>query len=1182
MIAMEPELAASTTRESAQAAAFAIARVGGVSATLLEGLTLETTLRHIDAALGAAAAMADLTGSLEAALYALVPHLDHDQNLRRRVLALKRDIHNQRATETTAEDVRSVAAALTGDIERFRFEEWFRLASERETALASARESCHYEVTEASRRLANRLEDSVLEQGLAIASPDLLADLHRARKNHQDKDWNPSSKLSRSCLSYVSRAALKTSPLSTFTQISLAAIGAGKSSVSGIPDQSGSDSSLQPKPEEGGTFYVLKMLPHAWLMLLARSPEFTRAFQYEAYTGISRASDETKVRVLTTRPRRSGTFVWRHEEMREQEFDANLHAILRPGRRFSYDELVGLVNTEGSLDTHAPVVSLMDRHRIQPVAPYARREARPLLPLADALAALNTEAAQKIASSMRELQHEVDQGAIADGGARLMLLSRVRRIASEIYAAVGAPAPDWLDTGKLLFEDVAFHGPAITLPEQVREDLTQAAEKYREGTIRSKLYDYLYLYFIRKFGPNGETRDILGFLFDFLGRGDFNELLARAIAEDKLAVKEPGGHARSHLPAGESSIPPTLTIFFQIAADSREALQRGDYQLVVNQVNSGEGGLLGRFGHALGSQEDQLRSGLNGWLRLLYEGRSPVELPVCGDSHNLQGTQGVCGRILQWPAEIPTTEAEGDSVLRLDQLRLRARADGTLDFADEQGQTVGITYQGVVPPYLAPQALRLLMLIADPWIRDYSPLSHDAPGQEQKDQLESIQFSPRQQEGRVVMQRARWRIPSNLIITRNKGEDDFSFFLRAQRWRNQYGIPEEVFARVDENRLSFRAKERKPVWIHFGSPHALELLSQLADTDAALTLTEVLPARKQHWVAAGESGDSNSVVESRASEFMGLVRWPMPRKAASGVVATPRVPAKRHSPGDWIYLNIYPRHFDQLDQVIQKIIHPALREACSGSGLERWFFIRYADQRGWHIRLRLRGVERARENWVRDIGQLVDTILPGLEDHQPIHRLIPLTGPRPEHPAEAGYALAAYEPEYEKYGGALGLTIAEELFQASSELTVKALLRVQKPSDRFLLTVGLTRSLVWQFNATGADRRRFLEHYLWYWSGQDRSGAANMRQKLRDAARQRRTFISQQLSELANHPFINSLIQEQEADLNRTRTALEAAQDEVTESPRRLSFDYLHMNNNRLGVLPSEEAYLAALLLESL
>src|SRR6185312_16895942 len=119
--------------------------------------------------------------------------------------------------------------------------------------------------------------------------------------------------------------------------------------------------------------------------------------------------------------------------------------------------------------------------------------------------------------------------------------------------------------------------------------------------------------------------------------------------------------------------------------------------------------------------------------------------------------------------------------------------------------------------------LRLLMLIADPWIRDYSPFSEGMPGDEQNS-TEGVQFSPRQQQGRVVFRRAQWRVPAACMITRTKGEGDFDFFARAQNWRKQHGLPEEVFVRTEGNRLSFRAKERKPAWIHFGSPHSLELL----------------------------------------------------------------------------------------------------------------------------------------------------------------------------------------------------------------------------------------------------------------------------------------------------------------------------------------------------------------------
>jgi thiopeptide-type bacteriocin biosynthesis protein len=752
-------------------------------------------------------------------------------------------------------------------------------------------------------------------------------------------------------------------------------------------------------------------------------------------------------------------------------------------------------------------------------------------------------------------------------------------MAADIYRALNAPVPDWIHTGKLLFEDVAFDGRAIQLPEQVQSDLKQAAERYREGTIRTKLYDYLYLYFVRKFGPNGETEDILGFLFDFLSRSDFEELLSRAIAEDKLAVKE-RGHARTRLPGGRSAIPPTLTIFFQLAAESEQAMHHGEYELIVNQVNSGEGGLLGRFAPVLGDNGNALRTGLHQWVQQLYEGHPSVELPVCADSHNLQGTHGACDRTLRWPGELPAAGDDRNSTIRLDELRLRARPDGTLEFADETGEPVGITYQGVVPPYLAPQALRLLMLIADPWIRDYSPFSEGMAGDEQNS-TEGVQFSPRQQQGRVVFRRAQWRVPADCMITRGKGETDFDFFARVQGWRRKHGLPDEVFVRAEEYRLSFRAKERKPAWIHFGSPHSLELLAQMADGETMLTFTEVAPARHEHWTTATHT--EYGATKLRASEFMGLVRWPMPQKPASlnaHASQTP-VPVDTSSPDDWLYFKIYPPQFNQLDQMIEHIVHPAICRARESSGLERWYFLRYADKRGWHIRLRLRGAKRFHEEWSREIHQLVDTALPQLDERPPAPRLISLTASFDTRCAKPGCESGRYEPEYEKYGGTIGVAIAEELFEASSDAAVKALPAIQNPTERFLLYLSLTRSLLQRFHITRDEQRHFLEYYLWYWSGQDRPGASQARQKLREAARQRRMFIRQQLNGLADHALINSLVDQQQKDLAHTLNALQSAENELTETPARLSFDYLHMNNNRLGVLPSEEAYLAALLLES-
>src|SRR5262249_44953470 len=157
-----------------------------------------------------------------------------------------------------------------------------------------------------------------------------------------------------------------------------------------------------------------------------------------------------------------------------------------------------------------------------------------------------------------------------------------------------------------------------------------------------------------------------------------------------------------------------------------------------------------------------------------------------------------------------------------------------------------------------------------------------------------------------------------------------------QQWRAEYQLPDEVFVRTYRVSGSFSSDARKPVWINFKSPHSLEILRQLmASGVESISLTEVLPSRKEHWF------------DQRVTEFMSLMRWPMPEPPAQDSVTSDNVLATIHSPEDWLCFHIYPSEFRLLDGVVQRVLPALLATAREVGNLERWFFLRYVDRRGW-------------------------------------------------------------------------------------------------------------------------------------------------------------------------------------------------------------------------------------------
>jgi thiopeptide-type bacteriocin biosynthesis protein len=123
--------------------------------------------------------------------------------------------------------------------------------------------------------------------------------------------------------------------------------------------------------------------------------------------------------------------------------------------------------------------------------------------------------------------------------------------------------------------------------------------------------------------------------------------------------------------------------------------------------------------------------------------------------------------------------------------------------------------------------------------------------------------------------------------------------------------------------------------------------------------------------------------------------------------------ARRFAPGsEWLYAKLYTG-VAAADQVLREVVGPLVRAATQAQAIDRWFFIRYADP-DQHLRLRFHG---APDRLYRDLlPALYAAAAPLLEDGR-IWRI----------------QLDTYEREVERYGGAAGIELAEQIFHADSQ-----------------------------------------------------------------------------------------------------------------------------------------------------
>jgi thiopeptide-type bacteriocin biosynthesis protein len=267
---------------------------------------------------------------------------------------------------------------------------------------------------------------------------------------------------------------------------------------------------------------------------------------------------------------------------------------------------------------------------------------------------------------------------------------------------------------------------------------------------------------------------------------------------------------------------------------------------------------------------------------------------------------------------------------------------------------------------------------------------------------------------------------------------------------------------------------------------------------------------------------------------------------------------------------------------IEHLITDAVPDAIALDGVDRWFFVRYIDDEGLHLRLRLRVQKPA----VAAVGDAARAILTrGLASARDVPRgpYRPVILPPPEaidayrdswRSAGERVVLDRYEPEVDKFGRE-GVPIAEDLFQSSSAIALAMLQAERRGCYQRKTLVPTLMRLAWDA-FDGSDAAGFWRAYAAHWL----EGAAGLREKWiprfeRKALALARRGIPLYLDAATPADAL--------AIVARWRDAVAAAAAgfaglATAPNARDLAFHFIHLNSNRLGLMPIEEAYFATLI----
>lgn len=479
------------------------------------------------------------------------------------------------------------------------------------------------------------------------------------------------------------------------------------------------------------------------------------------------------------------------------------------------------------------------------------------------------------------------------------------------------------------------------------------------------------------FGPR-EERQLRG-IFETVRAGRREWKLDTADVEALASEASPPERGKP------ARLPDAFAFMGTLAAQSSDALERGELQLFVERLSGPSGALLlGRFCHG----DPALKRAVEAHLRA-EEALRPdaifaevVHLP-----------EGRLGNILARPClreyEIPYLGRSGAPLERqipLADLHLTLEDGRFVLFSKKLGREVIPRLTSAHNFAAAPLGIyRFLCALQNR--RDlgwsWGPLA-GAP------------FLPRVVHGRIVLSLARWNLAKDELAPLAKGTS-VERFRAVQELRARRALPRWVSLADGDNVLP----------VDLDNVVCISSLTALVGRRDAAALVEMFPSPDE-LVAEGPEGRFVHEI------IVPFVQCPRPRPTASPSLATRSssgtAPSRTSAPGsEWLYAKLYTGTASA-DEVLEEIVAPLV--ASEEKSSRGWFFIRYGDPH-WHVRLRLRG----------DPKRLATKAIPALSK---------LTAPLLRDGRVSRLQLDTYERELERYGGPDGIELAEALFEADS------------------------------------------------------------------------------------------------------------------------------------------------------
>jgi thiopeptide-type bacteriocin biosynthesis protein len=591
--------------------------------------------------------------------------------------------------------------------------------------------------------------------------------------------------------------------------------------------------------------------------------------------------------------------------------------------------------------------------------------------------------------------------------------------------------------------------------------------------------------------------------------------------------------------------PPSLDVNVLVAARSGEAIDEGDFTLVIgpNLGAWAAGRSFGRFAHL---EPDRGTECVRACARA--EDAAHAEDALCVEVVFLPANARLANVTIR-PAvrsyEIVFGASPGvPEVVPLEEL-LVGVANGRFYVRwPAAGKRLHFTSGHMLNPHTAPAVAQFLLQVSHDGAVVFSGFDWGP--------AEEFPFLPRVRSGRIVLRPAEWKIPkADLHPDRMEA---------IETWRREWNVPRVVALAAGDNRLVLDLD--RPA-------QARQLLAEAArlPDGRSLVIQEMVPSLEDAWLTGSEGRYYSEIViplagrkpRNAAIEAAGTADVATTTRDGVGTALAPSL--RRHPPGSaWLFVKLYcPSHCE--DVLIADALSGFCRNVRAAELADSWFFIRYADPDS-HVRLRFHG----------DRDRLAGQLFPQI------------CGWAQELMAQgtcARFVFDTYDQEIERFGGAEGMNASEDLFHADSRAAAAlvGVLQAREWTDEASRTALLAASIDDLLEALGFDESSRLG---WY-GEQGRAAAREAGSEYRALKSSLRAAVGDRDRWLCDRPHgsvIGEALAERRRNLMDVSRRLRALSNErrLGQPIAALAVSYVHLHLNRLGASARERSLLGMLL----